>query len=282
MQIIKTIAAYRDWYKAHEEESIGLVPTMGYLHEGHLSLVRASKNDCDRTVVSIFVNPTQFAPGEDLDTYPRDLERDLALLEPLEVDVVFVPSVEEMYPDGTPQITTKVSGPMSDILCGASRPHFFGGVTTVVAKLFHILTPTKGFFGLKDYQQTAILKRMVKDLNFPVEIVGCPIVREEDGLAMSSRNAYLNEEERRQALSLSKGLDLAEKMIREGEKDPAVVREAVGDLLAAQEAVRTDYIEIVDGSDLRRKERIEGDVLVALAAWVGKPRLIDNRLIKCD
>lgn len=282
MQIIETIAAYREWYKAHEKESIGLVPTMGYLHEGHLSLVRASKDACEKTVVSIFVNPTQFAPGEDLDTYPRDLERDLALLGPLDVDVVFVPSVEEMYPDGEPQITTKVSGPMADILCGASRPHFFGGVTTVVAKLFHILTPTKGFFGLKDYQQTAILKRMVKDLNFPVEIVGCPIVREADGLAMSSRNAYLSDEERRQALSLSRGLDLAEELIRKGEKDPVVVRQAVGDLLAAQEAVRTDYIEIVDGSDLRRKERIEGDVLVALAAWVGKPRLIDNRLIKCD
>jgi pantoate--beta-alanine ligase len=253
---------------------LGLVPTMGALHEGHLSLVRAAKAQCDAVVVSIFVNPTQFGPTEDLAKYPRRFERDCALLEKENVDIVFAPSVEEMYAEGESTWVT-VEG-LSDKLDGRSRPGHFRGVTTVVAKLFHVIEPDVAFFGQKDAAQVAVIRRMVRDLNFPVEIAVCPIVREPDGLAMSSRNAYLNPEERQRALVLQRSLRRVEEKFRAGERDPARLVAGAKLLIADEPQVRLDYFEIVDPDTLDPLEQISRPALAAAAAYVGTTRLIDN------
>ncbi|OPL07411.1 MAG: pantoate--beta-alanine ligase [delta proteobacterium ML8_F1] len=259
--------------------TVGLVPTMGFLHRGHLSLVKAARAACDFVVVSIFVNPTQFAPGEDLEDYPRNLQRDEALLQEEGVDVVFLPSVADMYPRGFNTLV-KVGEEMTSKLCGKSRPTHFNGVTTVVAKLFNLVRPHKAFFGQKDAQQLSIIRRMVKDLNFNIEILSGPIVREEDGLALSSRNVYLSEEERRDARVLSQSLGVARAMVGEGILESRRIIHEMQSLVAGTPRARVDYIEIVDPETLEPLERIAGKALVALAVYVGKTRLIDNWLLE--
>src|SRR5580693_2595878 len=253
---------------------LGFVPTMGALHEGHLSLMRAAKNSCDAVAASIFVNPAQFAPNEDLAKYPRSFERDRDLLEKEGVELLFAPSVEEMYPAGA--VTwVNVEG-LSNKLDGRSRPGHFRGVTTVVAKLFHIVEPDAAFFGQKDAAQIAIIRRMVRDLNFGVEIVACQIVREADGLAMSSRNAYLDPAQRRQALVLHRALARVEKLWEAGERDTEKLVAAGREEVAGERSVRLDYFEIVDPESLDPVNNIADGVLVAVAAFVGPTRLIDN------
>jgi pantoate--beta-alanine ligase len=256
---------------------IGFVPTMGALHDGHLSLIRAAKATCDVVAASIFVNPTQFGPKEDLAKYPRSFDRDRELLEREEVDFLFAPSAEEMYPAGA--MTWVTVEEMSGKLDGHSRPGHFRGVTTVVSKLFHIVEPDAAFFGQKDAAQVAIIRRMVRDLNLPVEIVVCPIVREADGLAMSSRNVYLNSEQRRQALVLHRSLKRVEQMIKAGERNAALLVAAGREEFAAEPSVRLDYFEIVNPDTLDPIEDISNGALVAVAAYVGTTRLIDNILI---
>ncbi len=258
-----------------EGKSIGFVPTMGYFHEGHLSLMRKAREENDIVVVSIFVNPLQFGPNEDYERYPRDEERDLKLAGEVGVDYVFMPTVEELYPD---DFSTYVEvEKLTEGLCGRCRPGHFRGVTTVVAKLFNIVQPNRAYFGKKDYQQLKVIQRMVRDLNFPIEIVPCPTVREPDGLAMSSRNKYLSPDERKSALSLYKSLKLAEELIKSGERNPEKVKKEMEKLILNHPHVtKIDYIEIVDPEDLEPVKEISSDVLVALAAWVGKARLIDN------
>lgn len=255
-------------------KTVGLVPTMGYLHEGHASLVKRSVSECDVTVVSVFVNPTQFAPNEDFDAYPRDFEHDCRLLEECGADAVFHPEAEEMYAsDFTTGVTMDV---LSKTLCGKTRPIHFNGVCTVVAKLFNIVTPDKAFFGQKDAQQLAIIKRMVRDLNFGTEIVGCPIVREKDGLAKSSRNTYLSPEERRAALCLSQSIAIGRSMAEKGEKDTRVILEAMRRHIEKEPLARIDYVEAADGVTMQPAERIDGETLFAVAVYIGKTRLIDN------
>ena len=268
-------AACRDARARHKR--LGLVPTMGALHEGHLSLVRAAKAQCDVVAVSIFVNPTQFGPAEDLAKYPRQFERDCELLEKEGIDFLFAPSVEEIYPRGSVTWVT-VEG-LSDRLDGRSRPGHFRGVTTIVAKLFHIIEPDVAFFGQKDAAQLAVIRRMVRDLNFPVEIVACPIMREADGLAMSSRNSYLNRDERARALVLRRSLERAQQEFQAGERISAKLISAARDLFAAEPKVRLDYLEIVDPDTLEPVERISGKSLLAVAAHVGSTRLIDNLVL---
>lgn len=260
-----------------EGKRIGLVPTMGALHEGHLSLVRTAKNRGDVVVVSIFVNPTQFGPNEDFSKYPRTLERDCELLEKEGVDLVFTPSVNEMYPDGAVTYVT-VEG-MSDRLCGKSRPGHFRGVTTVVSKLFNIVEPDLAFFGQKDAAQAAVIKRMVRDLNMPVEIVVCPIIREPGGLAMSSRNAYLDGRQRKSALVLSRSLEAVKQAFNQGERNPAALADAGKAILSEEPSVRLDYFEIVNPETLEPVKQLNGEVLVAIAAYVGTTRLIDNLVL---
>jgi len=254
-----------------------LVPTMGYLHEGHLSLMRLGRRAGDRLVASIFVNPAQFAPGEDYEKYPRDPERDLRLCEETGVDAAFLPSAEEMYPPGyqTYVDVSEVSRP----LCGASRPVFFRGVATVVCKLFHMVKPHAAVFGEKDYQQLLTVRRMVRDLDLDVEVLGHPLVREEDGLAMSSRNVYLSAERRAKALRLSQALDRAEALVKGGERRAGAVLEEVARVLGPDDEMRVDYAEIRDTENLETVHRLEGPVLLALAAFVGDVRLIDNRVL---
>lgn len=256
---------------------LAFVPTMGYLHEGHLSLMREGRRRADIVIASVFVNPTQFGPQEDLASYPRDFERDCALMESAQVDIVFHPRAEEMYPDGYQTYVTveRVSQP----LCGRSRPHHFRGVATVVAKLFNIVKPHVALFGWKDFQQVVVIRRMVQDLNFDVEIIGCPTVRESDGLAMSSRNTYLNAEERREALGIKQALDEACALVRAGERETAAVLARVRQVLAARPKVRIDYVELRHPETLEDIERIEGPALLAIAAFVGRTRLIDNCLL---
>ncbi|MCS7254761.1 MAG: pantoate--beta-alanine ligase [Armatimonadota bacterium] len=261
-----------------ENKVIGFVPTMGYFHEGHLSLMRRARSECDVVIVSIFVNPIQFSPGEDYERYPRDVERDLKMAEDVGVDIIFHPSVEEMYPEG--YATYVHVERLTEGLCGAHRPGHFLGVTTVVAKLFNIVMPHKAYFGEKDYQQLMVIKRMVKDLNFPVEIVSCPTVREKDGLAMSSRNVYLQPEERQAALSLSRGLMAAKEMFERGERDANALKRLVEECMRSSKLVRPQYIEVVDAETLEPVERIERDAVIAVAAFVGKARLIDNVILK--
>ncbi|MBP7702463.1 MAG: pantoate--beta-alanine ligase [Candidatus Hydrothermia bacterium] len=254
---------------------IGLVPTMGYLHEGHLSLVRRCKAECDKAFVSIFVNPTQFAPGEDFERYPRDEARDLSSLRALDVDYVFMPEVAHMYPEDYSTYVEEYA--LSKFLCGASRPGHFRGVCTVVTKLFNIVKPHRAYFGKKDYQQFRIVERMVRDLNMEVQIIPCETVREPDGLAMSSRNTYLTPEERKDAVCLFGSLNLALNMIRCGVRDPAKIKKEMEKFILSRGSVqRIDYIEIVDSHTLKPVEEIRGRELIALAVFVGKARLIDN------
>ncbi len=277
MEIIKTPEEMRQWSLIQKKEghTIGFVPTMGALHEGHLSLMRASVAENDVTVVSIFVNPTQFAPNEDYESYPRLFEKDSKMCFSVGVDVIYAPNVETMYPEdySTYVIVEKVS----EGLCGASRPHFFRGVATVVTKLFNAVLPDRAYFGQKDAQQTVVIKRMVRDLNMGIEIIEMPIVREPDGLAMSSRNQYLTPAQRKEALCLSRGLFKAEEIIKKGEKSVQKIKE----LLASEMSnVKIDYIEVVNAETMEPLDVIEGEVLVAVAAWVGRARLIDNIKVK--
>lgn len=259
-------------------KSIGFVPTMGYLHEGHLSLVRESVKENDVTVVSIFVNPIQFGPGEDFNRYPRDIERDKKLLEKEGVDYLFFPSNEEMYPAGYK--TFVEVNELGKKLCGKSRPGHFKGVTTVVLKLFNIVQPDRAYFGQKDAQQAIIIKKMVQDLNMDVEIVVMPIVREEDGLAMSSRNVYLDEDERKNATVLYRSLKEAEKLIKGGEKDAEKIKNRMREIVMSYPKAVIDYIEIVDTEELNPVNPIKGKVLIALAVYIGKARLIDNIIVE--
>lgn len=281
MIIATTIEEVRAQVRAWRKEglTVGLVPTMGYLHEGHASLVTASVSQCDRTVASVFVNPTQFGPGEDLETYPRDFDHDCALLESLGCDLVFHPEVSEMYPEGFATYV-EIQSDMPKQLCGKTRPIHFRGVCTVVSKLFHIVTPDKAFFGQKDAQQLAIIRRMVRDLSMGIEIIGCPIVREADGLAKSSRNTYLNAEERKAALVLSQSVFLGQKMAEEGETDADKIVAAMTAHIEAEPLARIDYVSAVDGVTMMPVHEIGGAVLVAMAVYIGKTRLIDNFIVE--
>ena len=258
-------------------KSIALMPTMGYFHEGHLRLMRLAAKEADCVVVSIFVNPIQFGPNEDFESYPRDMESDLAKAEEQNVDLLFAPSVDEMYPGGSQ--TKIIVEKVTKYLCGLSRPGHFDGVTTVVVKLFNIAKPHIAIFGEKDYQQLTVIRRMVKDLDMDIRIVGVPTVREPDGLAMSSRNTYLNTDERVSALSLNKSLDLAEDLFKQGEREAFKIREAVEALILSHPHTAIDYINICDSHTLEDLEILEKEALVALAVKVGKTRLIDNRVI---
>ena len=276
MDIITTVEGVRKQVKEWRKEglTVGLVPTMGYLHEGHKSLIDKAVAENDRVVVSVFVNPIQFGPSEDLASYPRDLERDVELCEKAGANVIFHPEDSEMYFD---DFCTYVD--MDDLtkgLCGKTRPTHFRGVCTVVSKLFHIVAPDRAYFGQKDAQQLAVIRRMVRDLNFDLEIVGCPIVREEDGLAKSSRNTYLNAEERKAAVVLHKGLTEGEKLLQAGEKDAAKVVATVREVIEKEPLAKIDYVELVDWNTLKPVNTVEDTVLVAIAVYIGKTRLIDN------
>lgn len=279
MKILETTDSTRAATRAarRQGQAVGLVPTMGALHEGHMSLVRAAKAQTDYVAVSLFVNPLQFGPNEDLAKYPRTLERDRDLLEQAGVDLLFAPSNAEMYPRGAATFVD-VEG-LNERLDGQSRPGHFRGVTTVVSKLFHIIEPERAFFGQKDAAQVAIIRRMVRDLNLPVEIVVCPIVREPDGLAMSSRNAYLNPEQRRQALVLSRAVRRVEELFGHGEQDAAKLEVAGREVVAEEPGVRLDYLAIVDPDSLESVNPAAPGALVAVAAYVGTTRLIDNMIL---
>jgi pantoate--beta-alanine ligase len=279
MRIYTTIEETRAACRAarHVGKRLGFVPTMGALHEGHLSLVRAARASCDFVAASIFVNPTQFGPNEDLAKYPRTFERDRELLEREGVELLFAPSVEEMYPSGP--ATWVTVDELSGKLDGRSRPGHFRGVTTVVAKLFHVIEPDAAFFGQKDAAQAAIMRRMVRDLKLPVEIVVCPIVREPDGLAMSSRNAYLDPQQRKQALVLSRSLMRVKKLADGGERSAANLMAAAREEFSVEASVRLDYFEIVNPDTLDPVEDVSKGALVAVAAFVGATRLIDNILL---
>ncbi|HEB13490.1 MAG TPA: pantoate--beta-alanine ligase [candidate division CPR3 bacterium] len=257
---------------------IGLVPTMGYFHEGHLSLMREARKNSDLLVVSIFVNPTQFGPKEDFKSYPRNLKRDLKLAKEIGVDVIFTPDVKEIYPKGF--LTYVDVGEIGSILEGASRPGHFGGVTTVVAKLFNIIKPHRAYFGQKDFQQTVVIKKMVKDLGMDVEIVVLPTIREKDGLATSSRNIYLKKDERKAAPVLYKSLKLAEELIKKGERDSKKIIRKMKELLKKEKLIKLEYIAIVDPKTLKEVKKIKRGTNVSLAARIGKARLIDNITVK--
>lgn len=276
MNIVKTISEVRNEVKNWRKQglSVGLVPTMGYLHEGHKSLIDRACKENDKVVVSVFVNPTQFGPGEDLATYPRDIQRDAALCEDAGAALIFNPEPEEMYFDDFHTYVTMES--LSDELCGKTRPIHFRGVCTVVSKLFHIVASDRAYFGQKDAQQLAIIKRMVRDLNFDIEIVGCPIVREADGLAKSSRNTYLNPEERKAALVLSKAVGLGQELIQKGERNADVIVEKMKQLIEEEPLAKIDYVQAVDAISIQPVAEIKGTVLVAMAVYIGKTRLIDN------
>lgn len=281
MIIAKTIEEVRAQVRAWKQEglTVGLVPTMGYLHEGHASLVDKAVSQCDRVVASDFVNPTQFGPNEDLEAYPRDFDRDCALLEEHGCHLVFHPEVSEMYaPDAATYV--EILSDMPKQLCGQTRPIHFRGVCTVVSKLFNIVTPDKAFFGQKDAQQLAIIRRMVRDLSYGVEIVGCPIVREPDGLAKSSRNTYLNPQERQAALVLSQAVRLGQAMVAEGETDARRILAAMTAHIQAEPLARIDYVSAVDGVTMLPVDTIQGSVLVAMAVYIGKTRLIDNFIVE--
>lgn len=281
MIIATTIAQVRAQVAAWKKEglTVGLVPTMGYLHEGHASLVEEAVRQCDRVVASDFVNPTQFGPNEDLEAYPRDFDRDCALLEEHGCAMVFHPAVEEMYAPGAATYVEILSD-MPKQLCGKTRPIHFRGVCTVVSKLFNIVTPDKAFFGQKDAQQLAIIRRMVRDLSYGIEIVGCPIVREADGLAKSSRNTYLSQAERQAALVLSESVFLGQKMVAEGETDANKIVAAMTEHIQAQPLAKIDYVSAVDGVTMDPVDQIAGTVLVAMAVYIGKTRLIDNFIVE--
>ncbi len=273
---VRQMQKLANWLQA--QGRVGFVPTMGALHEGHLELVRVARENADFTVVSIFVNPIQFGPKEDYRQYPRDFARDRRLLAGLGVDVIFYPDVNAMYPEGFATYV-EVEG-LTRYLCGRSRPGHFRGVTTVVAKLFNIVKPQVAVFGQKDAQQALVIKRMVRDLNFDLKIIIVPTVREPDGLALSSRNAYLTPQQRRQATVLYQALQLAQRLIRAGETEPSRVKQALRRLIRTQPEARIDYVEIVDTVRLEPVSRIQGEVLVALAVYFGRARLIDNLIVR--
>ena len=279
MQLVHTIDEVRAQVKAWKQEglSVGLVPTMGYLHDGHKSLIERAVKENDRVVVSDFVNPTQFGENEDLGSYPRDIKRDAALCEAAGVELLFNPTPEEMYYKDN--CTFVDMNRLTNVLCGKTRPIHFSGVCSVVTKLFHIVTPDRAYFGQKDAQQLAVVRRMVRDLNFDLEIVGCPIIREEDGLAKSSRNTYLSEEERKAAVILHKGLVKGEEMVSAGEKDVKKVLDAITEIIESEPLARIDYVEAVDFDNIETIDTIEGSVLVAVAVYIGKTRLIDNFIV---
>jgi pantoate--beta-alanine ligase len=271
--IATSIDEVRRWRHA-DAGSVGFVPTMGFLHEGHLSLVRRARAENDRVAASIFVNPTQFGPREDLASYPRDLQRDERLLADATCDLVLVPDRAAIYPPGFE--TFVEPGAVAAPLEGAQRPGHFRGVTTVVLKLLHIFEPTRAYFGEKDAQQLAVIRRMVRDLDVPVEVVGCPTVREPDGLALSSRNTYLGPEERQAATVLHRALCAARDLWRSGERDADALRRAMSDVLAAEPLARVDYVSAADPVSLREVDRATGPVLLSMAVFVGRARLIDN------
>lgn len=279
MQIIKTVEEIRKIVKGWKREglSVGLVPTMGYLHEGHKSLIERAVKENDRVVVSDFVNPTQFGPNEDFESYPRDINADAALCEAAGASVIFNPEAEEMYRDA---LTFIDMNKITKVLCGKTRPIHFSGVCTVVGKLFNIVAPDRAYFGQKDAQQLCVIKKMVADLNFDIEIVGCPIVREADGLAKSSRNTYLSVEERKAALCLSRSLSLGKKLIEDGEKNACVVTSAIKAEIEKEPLAKIDYVEIVDFNSLETVEEIKKPVLCAMAVYIGKTRLIDNFIME--
>ena len=278
MKIVGTVKEVREQVKEWKKQglSVGLVPTMGYLHEGHKSLMEAARKDNDKIVVSIFVNPMQFGPTEDLATYPRDLDHDAALCESVGVDLIFHPEAEEMYEKDFCSFVDMTG--LTEGLCGKTRPIHFRGVCTVVNKLFNIVTPDHEYFGQKYGQQLAVIKRMVRDLNMDIEIVGCPIVREEDGLAKSSRNTYLSPEERKAALILSKTVALGKELAKT-EKDANKVVEAMKENIKTEPLAKIDYVEAVDALSMAPVEKLEGTCMLAMAVYIGKTRLIDNTLI---
>jgi len=281
VEVIKGISRMREFVREQQMagKRIGLIPTMGYLHAGHLSLVREALSTCQVAVMSIFVNPLQFGAGEDLDAYPRDLTRDCELAEKAGVAAIFAPAVAEMYPGGGYFSYVDVEN-ITEGLCGGARPGHFRGVTTVVTKLFNIVQPEVAVFGQKDAQQAAVIQRMVRDLNMPLQIVVAPIVREADGLALSSRNVYLNPDEREAALVLSRSLKMVQEMVANGERNAGVLRKTIENQINKEPLARIDYIEIVGSEDLKPVEILKGQVLIALAVYIGKTRLIDNQIVE--
>lgn len=277
MKIIRTIKEIQNSSQGMREcgKTIALVPTMGYLHEGHLSLVRKAKEECDALFVSIFVNPKQFGKTEDIDKYPRDLEQDKSLLEKENIDILFMPAEDEMYPKGYSSYV-EVKGALIESLCGLSRPGHFKGVATIVAKLFNIVAPHKAYFGQKDAQQALVIKQMVEDLNIPVDIRVLPIVREKDGLAMSSRNSYLSQDERKQAGSIYQALTKSKQMAEVGEISVNKIKREMRQIIESKSELKVDYIEIVDAETLEKLEEIKKNSLAIVAVFAGKTRLIDN------
>lgn len=280
MKIIKKIEEMRNLCIEHrlKKESIGLVPTMGFLHQGHESLIKKARENNDVVVVSIFVNPTQFGPNEDYENYPRDLERDADICLNLGVDYIFAPIVKDMYPSGYSTFAVP-DKKMTDVLCGVSRPGHFRGVCTVLTKLFNIVNPDNAYFGEKDIQQLAIVKRMVKDFNFNINIIGCPIIRESDGLAKSSRNSYLNELERNSATILRKSILKGINLIKDGERKSNIIKDAILNKINSEPMARLDYLEILDFDTFEKVDNISGKILIAIAVYIGNTRLIDNEII---
>lgn len=279
--IVSTINELRDKlsYIRKQNKTIGLVPTMGFLHEGHLSLIKRASQETDFVVVSDFVNPTQFAPNEDFDSYPRDIKRDYKLAMESGADIIFYPSVEEMYPKGSSTFV-EVTGDITKVLCGQTRPTHFRGVTTVVNMLFNIVNPDKAFFGQKDAQQAAVLTKMINDTHQDIELIVCPIIREKDGLAKSSRNTYLNKDEREQAVILNKSLSLAKEKFDNGEKNINTLKQTVVDSINTMPLAKIDYVEIYNYPSLTKIEKINGKFIIAVAVYFGKTRLIDNIILE--
>ena len=279
MKIVETIKEVREQVKEWKKQglSVGLVPTMGYLHEGHKSLIDRAVAENDKVVVSVFVNPMQFGPTEDLESYPRDMERDVALCENAGAALVFHPEPSEMYEDDFSSFVDMNT--LTGGLCGKTRPIHFRGVCTVVAKLFNIVTPDRAYFGQKDAQQLAVIRHMVSDLSFGIEIVGCPIIREKDGLAKSSRNTYLSAEERNAALILSQSLKEGKALVEAGEKDAAKIKKVITDKINTEPLAKIDYVEVVDWKTLEPISTIDAPILTAIAVYIGKTRLIDNFII---
>lgn len=277
MEVVREVSKMQEISRFLREKGrlVGFVPTMGYLHEGHLSLFRAAKRDCEVTVASIFVNPLQFGPKEDFATYPRDLQRDFKSAETEGIDYVFIPSAEEIYPQGFATFV-EVTGTLTNKMCAFSRPGHFRGVATVVLKLLQIVLPSRAYFGQKDMQQALVIKRMVRDLHVGTEIIACPIIREKDGLALSSRNSYLTPVERQQALALPQALAEGRSLVEKGERNPSRVKEKIEELLKKAPGVTVDYVEVCHGESLEDLNLLFGPVLLAAAVLVGKTRLIDN------
>ena len=282
MKIVKTVSEVRQQVKEWKRAglSVGLVPTMGFLHEGHKSLIERAAAENDKVVVSDFVNPTQFGAGEDLDSYPRDIERDAIICQDAGADLIFHPEADEMYKKGACTMVD-MTGEITSELCGKTRPIHFRGVCTVVSKLFNIVCPDRAYFGQKDAQQLAVIKRMVCDLNFDIKIIGCPIIREEDGVAKSSRNTYLSDEERQAALVLSKAVILGKSMAESGEKDACKIVNEMKQLIEKEPMAKIDYVKAVNAETISPISEMNGSVLVAMAVYIGKTRLIDNFIYEC-